>query len=413
MSLITLILGIFIFLTTYSSIANAGWQERIGSLVISVFIAFPLAFIVVDLNDELAAVNALWYTFGFIGIISSAILFLFSRKNIRKEQQNRLQNSKDIISFFEESMKENEPIFKNVYFINFVRKYNQNFNFIELIVKKIKDHYMDLDYSENLDFVSNDFIQFLSLLIYSEDRDYFINLNEHGEKLISNLQQILNKSDLSLSLVELRNYITVKIFKDKLIEFQNNFQNRHSLIKDYYLRYKGSYHLEDIAFIYYLKYDLLSTISFSQIIDELERISHEENLHDFESELLQSNDKSLTTIDDVDLMDGEAFENFIALIYERMGYQVEITKSSNDQGVDIIATNLKEKIAIQTKCYSSPVGNKAIQEVIAGLTFYDSDKGIVVTNSIFTKSAIELAQKSHIELIDREKLKRMILEHYQ
>ena len=35
---------------------------------------------------------------------------------------------------------------------------------------------------------------------------------------------------------------------------------------------------------------------------------------------------------------------------------------------------------------------------------YNADKGIVVTNSTFTSSAVELAQANNIELIDGEKI---------
>ncbi|MDG5789610.1 restriction endonuclease [Evansella sp. AB-P1] len=68
------------------------------------------------------------------------------------------------------------------------------------------------------------------------------------------------------------------------------------------------------------------------------------------------------------------------------------------------------KIGIQVKCYSSKVGNKAIQEVIAGMKYYKLDKGIVVTNNYFTESAITLAQSSDIILWDRNILKEKINE---
>ena len=73
--------------------------------------------------------------------------------------------------------------------------------------------------------------------------------------------------------------------------------------------------------------------------------------------------------------------------------KIEVTKSSGDQGVDIIAYKHRKKYGIQCKYYTYPVGNKAVQEAYAGANFYDCDKVIVMTNTTFTRSAIELAEK--------------------
>lgn len=91
-----------------------------------------------------------------------------------------------------------------------------------------------------------------------------------------------------------------------------------------------------------------------------------------------------------------------------MGYKTELTKGSGDQGADLILQKNHVKIVIQIKRYSGKVGNKAVQEVIAAKYFYKADKGIVITNNYFTNSAIDLALSSHIKLINRDKLIKMI-----
>ncbi|WP_448969861.1 restriction endonuclease [Macrococcus capreoli] len=63
-----------------------------------------------------------------------------------------------------------------------------------------------------------------------------------------------------------------------------------------------------------------------------------------------------------------------------------------------------KKIVIQVKRYKSNVGIKAIQEVFSAQHYYNADKSYVVTNSHFTKSAIILASKLNVELIDKKKL---------
>ena len=62
------------------------------------------------------------------------------------------------------------------------------------------------------------------------------------------------------------------------------------------------------------------------------------------------------------------------------------------------------KYVIQAKFYSYPVGNKAVQEVVASIGMYKADKGIVITNNTFTPAAMELAKANNIELVDGEKI---------
>ena len=112
---------------------------------------------------------------------------------------------------------------------------------------------------------------------------------------------------------------------------------------------------------------------------------------------------------DFDSMDGHEFELFCADVLKKNGYSnIEITKTSGDQGIDIIAYKNHIKYGIQCKCYTSDVGNKAVQEVFAGKAFYQCHLGIVLTNRYFTKSAIELADKNGIILWDRNRLLEMI-----
>jgi len=107
-------------------------------------------------------------------------------------------------------------------------------------------------------------------------------------------------------------------------------------------------------------------------------------------------------------MDGIEFEHFVADLFNKMGYTATVTKASGDQGIDVIAEKEDRKLGIQAKCYSSAVTNKAIQEVVAGLSHYKLDKGIVVTNNYFTDSARELAMSNNIILWDRTMLKEKI-----
>ena len=81
-----------------------------------------------------------------------------------------------------------------------------------------------------------------------------------------------------------------------------------------------------------------------------------------------------------------------------------VTKASQDYGVDITAKRGDTTYAIQCKLYSSTVGVKAVQEVLAGKEHYSCDIAVVMTNNVFSKNAINLASSTGIELWGRSEL---------
>jgi HJR/Mrr/RecB family endonuclease len=91
-----------------------------------------------------------------------------------------------------------------------------------------------------------------------------------------------------------------------------------------------------------------------------------------------------------------------------MGYKVEHTKLSGDQGADLVVVKFGIKTVIQAKCYSGTVGNYAVQEIFAACSLYGAHRGVVVTNNYFTPAAIELAAANNIELTNREGLEELI-----
>ena len=146
-------------------------------------------------------------------------------------------------------------------------------------------------------------------------------------------------------------------------------------------------------------------------LEEQKRVQLEEEKKRVDERIKkQKNEKILKNLNlnSIDKMTGFEFEEFIGYIFKKIGYEVIVTKKSNDQGIDIIAKDNFTKIGIQAKCYSGSVGNKAIQEAVAGKSYYKCDKVIVITNSSFTQSAIELAKCNNVGLISRKELSEMI-----
>lgn len=120
-------------------------------------------------------------------------------------------------------------------------------------------------------------------------------------------------------------------------------------------------------------------------------------------------DSSALNNRDFDEMEGHEFEYFCADILRKNGYSnVDVTKGSGDQGIDIIAYKDGIKYGIQCKCYASDIGNKAVQEAFSGKTFYGCHVAAVITNRYFTSSAKTLAEKNGVLLWDRNKLEELI-----
>jgi len=113
-------------------------------------------------------------------------------------------------------------------------------------------------------------------------------------------------------------------------------------------------------------------------------------------------------------MDDYEFEHFVADLWERMGWQTEVSQASNDAGIDVVAekkTPYPQKKVIQAKRYSdnTTVGGPDIQQY-ASLRHQvpDADSVVVVTTSRFTKSAEKRGEELNVKLVDGDALVQMI-----
>jgi len=106
---------------------------------------------------------------------------------------------------------------------------------------------------------------------------------------------------------------------------------------------------------------------------------------------------------------GTNFEVFLQQVFEENGYEVQLVGQTGDQGVDLIVAWNGHRTAVQAKGYpASTVGNSAIQEVHAGMTYHNCHASAVVTNSRFTTSARALAERVGCQLIDGSQMSSLI-----
>ena len=114
-------------------------------------------------------------------------------------------------------------------------------------------------------------------------------------------------------------------------------------------------------------------------------------------------------IADVDQLGGEAFEEYLEVLFKQLGYQVKRTPYQGDFGADLIIKQDNEKTVVQAKRYKRTVGVKAVQEAVAAKDYYRCDKAMVVTNSYFSQQAQTLAKANQVELWDRDTLVARLL----
>lgn len=99
------------------------------------------------------------------------------------------------------------------------------------------------------------------------------------------------------------------------------------------------------------------------------------------------------------------FEHDVALLVSAFGYEVEVTPPSNDFGVDVIACKRGRRVVIQCKLLSrGRTGHAVIQNLSSARTLHDAQEAICVTTSSFTQSAVEVARKLSVNLVDADRL---------
>ena len=334
-----------------------------------------------------------------------------SYNKLIEEERNLEQIFKSVLDKNPDTIKSYVDIFLSTYGKSYAENLNQ-FKRLLYLSKKIAPNEIE-------DAIKSFFIEIIS---YDENYEYwhgfkpiydFKLIHEFAKKYRANYEKAdlekLNKlliqtgikfHDINL----LENLVSHAVFVQDYKNFKRNMlvanvSNEKEYIEQFLLVCK-----DVTEYNMYMFYTLLSELRMTCL-------SSEEFYEYMDTKIfgmrLTSNINKLT-INDVDKMSGYEFEDFIGTLYKKMGYSVELTPKSGDQGADLIITKLEERTAVQTKNYTENVTNKAIQEVVASKEFYKCTSCRVVTNRYFTKSAIELGNVNGVKLVDREELKALI-----
>jgi len=240
-------------------------------------------------------------------------------------------------------------------------------------------------------------------LIYEFAKKY---RNGYDNSDIEKLTKVLLQNGIRFHDIKLLDYlVSYSVIKQNYQNFKeimliSNPSNEAEYIEQFLRVFKDNIEVNMNNFYLLLSENEMTDLSFEEFKEYMDTKIF--------SMKLVSDPNERFNINYVDTMNGYEFESFIGSIYEKMGYSVEQTPKSGDQGADLIITKLGERTAVQTKNYKGNASNKAIQEVVASKEFYGCSTCTVVTNSYFTKSALELGKVNNVKLVDREELNSLI-----
>lgn len=112
---------------------------------------------------------------------------------------------------------------------------------------------------------------------------------------------------------------------------------------------------------------------------------------------------------DFSQMDWRDFEFLVAKILSDQGHHVEVTRGSQDGGVDVFAKSPKGEIfVVQCKHWqSSNVGVAAVREIVGAIKLHQANKAIIATSGGFTKGAIKEAEQLGVTLLDGQAINKM------
>ncbi len=107
------------------------------------------------------------------------------------------------------------------------------------------------------------------------------------------------------------------------------------------------------------------------------------------------------TIEQLYALSPRAFEHYVAELFERRGYTVEVRGRAGDLGVDLVLSRLDGRRAIvQCKRYRHAIGPEIVRELFGTMVHERAAHGFLVTTAAITEAARSWAADKPITLID-------------
>ena len=106
-------------------------------------------------------------------------------------------------------------------------------------------------------------------------------------------------------------------------------------------------------------------------------------------------------------LSGIEFERELGTLYGNLGYSVESTPRSGDQGIDLILRKNGKKTIVQCKRYKDPAGPAVARELLGSLVASSADNAILACTGGFTQGVKEFVRGKPIALLSTAELAKM------
>ncbi len=115
------------------------------------------------------------------------------------------------------------------------------------------------------------------------------------------------------------------------------------------------------------------------------------------------------TVAQLQALDPYEFEAYVATVFRKKGYKVELRGGSGDKGVDLIVESdaLGKRAIVQCKRYRNKIGPDTVRELYGTLMHERVAHAFLVTTAEISAAAREWGQNKSMTLIDGETLVRI------
>lgn len=112
----------------------------------------------------------------------------------------------------------------------------------------------------------------------------------------------------------------------------------------------------------------------------------------------------INRLSQVQNMDPIEFEQYVGYLYQKDGYQVAMTVTSGDEGVDLFLRRGLSTAVVQCKRYAGTVGQPTVRDLYGAMVHNRARRAILVTSGAISQPAEEWAKGKPIDLVDGHEL---------
>lgn len=160
---------------------------------------------------------------------------------------------------------------------------------------------------------------------------------------------------------------------------------------------------------------------YARLLDEAERTKVERAAEEFRAAIREGREhverlrhqarRADLKLKQLATLTPEGFEEFVAELFEALGYEVEVIGGAGDEGADLRVRRRGLLAIVQCKYHSrGVVGSPELQKFLGTIHHTLSHKGFFVTTRTFTLAAEKFVAEHPIELIDGPRLVELVQE---